>query len=146
MNEKKEELYQMIRHARMNADNYWKRADEVKSEERANRLVRKAEESEVEEATLIKVLGIIFGETKEDVDKFIRDYELGVLQDLIASVRGYVMAHRHDKSIDNPMAILAYENMVFYATDRELNTKEYQICKHNFEITFKKELSKRGEK
>lgn len=146
MNEKKEELYQMIRHARMNADNYWKRADEVKSEERANRLVRKAEESEVEEATLIKVLGVIFGETKEDVDKFIRDYELGVLQDLIAGVRSYVMAHRHDKSIDNPMAILAYENMVFYATDRELNTKEYQICKHNFEITFKKELSKRGEK
>lgn len=72
-------------------------------------------------------------------------FEKMVLRMLIRKVRCDIMGKRYcSTTFDFDEAFLNYQDMVFYATDKMILDKEYRICKHNFEQTFKKELSERG--
>ena len=67
-----------------------------------------------------------------------------VLHQLVGHVRCHILAKRfHSTQIDFNEALADYEAMVFVANHENVATKEYKICKTNFELSFRKELDGR---
>ena len=64
-----------------------------------------------------------------------------ILHQLVGRVKCYILAKRfHSTQIDFNEALADYEAMVFVANHENVATKEYKICKTNFELSFRKEL------
>lgn len=67
-----------------------------------------------------------------------------ILHQLVGRVKCYILAKRfHSTQIDFNDALEDYEAMVFVANHENVATKEYKICKTNFELSFRKELDGR---
>ena len=67
-----------------------------------------------------------------------------VLHQLVGNVRCHILAKRfHSTQIDFNEALSDYEAMVFVANHENVASKEYKICKTNFELSFRKELEGR---
>ena len=67
-----------------------------------------------------------------------------VLHQLVGHVRCHILAKRfHSTQIDFNEALADYEAMVFVANHENVASKEYKICKTNFELSFRKELDGR---
>lgn len=66
------------------------------------------------------------------------------LHQLVGRVRCHILAKRfHSTQIDFNEALADYEAMVFLANHENVASKEYKICKTNFELSFRKELDGR---
>lgn len=67
-----------------------------------------------------------------------------ILHQLVGRVKCHILAKRfHSTQIDFNEALADYEAMVFVANNENAVTKEYKICKTNFELSFRKELDVR---
>ena len=67
-----------------------------------------------------------------------------ILHQLVGRVKCYILAKRfHSTQIDFNEALEDYEAMVFVSNNENVATKEYKICKTNFELSFRKELDGR---
>ena len=67
-----------------------------------------------------------------------------VLHQLVCHARCHILAkHFHSTQIDFNEALADYEAMVFVANHENVASKEYKICKTNFELSFRKELEGR---
>lgn len=67
-----------------------------------------------------------------------------ILHQLVGRVKCHILAKRfHSTQIDFNEALADYEAMVFVANHENAATKEYKICKTNFELSFRKELDGR---
>lgn len=63
---------------------------------------------------------------------------------IVGRVRCHILAKRfHSTQIDFNEALADYEAMVFVANHENVASKEYKICKTNFELSFRKELEGR---
>lgn len=63
---------------------------------------------------------------------------------IVGRVRCHILAKRfHSTQIDFNEAFADYEAMVFFANHENVASKEYKICKTNFELSFRKELDGR---
>ena len=64
-----------------------------------------------------------------------------ILHQLVGRVKCHILAKRfHSTQIDFNEALEDYEAMVFVSNHENVATKEYKICKTNFELSFRKEL------
>lgn len=67
-----------------------------------------------------------------------------VLHQLVGRVKCHILAKRfHGTQIDFNEALEDYEAMVFVANHENIASKEYKICKTNFELSSRKELERR---
>ena len=67
-----------------------------------------------------------------------------ILHQLVGRVKCHILAKRfHNTQIDFNEVLVDYEAMVFVANHENVATKEYKICKTNFELSFRKELDGR---